>query len=397
VSAEYRNNHYVPQWYQRRFIPVDAEDRELFLLDLRPETFKTPTGKVKRRAVRRTGTRRCFAIDDLYTTRLGGVESRELEKTFFGEVDRRGQRAVEWFAEDGWDGIYEEVLQDLMLFMSTQKLRTPKGLDWLSARAGGRPREDVLGALTEVRSLYGAVWAESVWQIVDASLSPTKFVISDHPVTVFNRSCAPGNPLYSRGADDPDIRLHGTHTIFPLSPDRLLILTNRSWACNPYRPPVQVRANPDLFRGAMFNFLDIHRGRTLSEPEVLAINRIVKLRAYRFLAAGEEEWLYPERHTKTTWREVGDSALLMPDPRPLTPNAEIILGYEGGATAAMDSYGRRPGQPGYAEEMASQEEWRPLLRWQEEFAERFGPDLRGGPWDRTLKAAGTADPPGGGA
>lgn len=283
--------------------------------------------------------------------------------------------------------MYEDVLQDLMLFMSTQKLRTPKGLDWLSAQTGGRRREDVLSALTELRTLYGAVWAECVWQIVDASQSPTKFVISDHPVTVFNRACAPGNPLYSRGADDPDIRLHGTHTIFALSPDRLLILTNRSWACNPYRPPTQVRANPDLFRGAMFNFLDIHQSRKLSEAEVLAVNRIIKLRAYRFIAAGKEEWLYPERQTNMTWRGVGDSALLMPDPRPLTPNAETIIGYKSGATSAMDAYGRLPRQPGYAKEMTSEGEWGPLLRWQEEFSERFGSDLRGGPWDRTQGSA----------
>lgn len=384
MSAEYRNNHYVPQWYQRRFIPPEAEDRELLLLDLRPEKFKISSGKkVKRKALRRTGTRRCFAIEDLYTTRLGDAESHELEKTFFGEVDRRGKRSVEWFARDGWDGIYEEVLEDLMLFMSTQKLRTPKGLDWLLGQVGGRRREDILSLLTELRTLYGAVWAECVWQIVDASLSSTKFIVSDHPVTVFNRSCAPGNPLYCRGANDPDIRLHGTHTIFPLSPDRLLIFTNRSWACNPYRPPTQARANPNFFRDAMFNFLDIHRGRKLSEAEVLVVNRIIKLRAYRFIAAGEEEWLYPERRTHMTWREVGERSVLMPDPRPLTPNAEVIMGYTSGAMAAMDAYGRLPGQPGYAEEMTSDDEWGPLRRWQDEFTERFGSGLRGGPWDRT--------------
>ncbi|MDX6610297.1 MAG: hypothetical protein QOF85_2222 [Solirubrobacterales bacterium] len=385
MSAEYRNNHYVPQWYQRRFIPPEAKDRELFLLDLKPEKFKTPSGKkLTRKTLRRTGARRCFAIDDLYTTRIGGVESRQLEKTFFGDVDRRGQRAVEWFARDGWDDLYEDVLPDLLLFMSTQKLRTPKGLDWLLTQAGGRHREDVLDPLPELRNLYGAVWAECVWQIVDSSHSPTKFVISDHPVTVFNRSCAPGNPLYCRGANDPDIRLHGTHTIFPLSPDRLLILTNRSWACNPYRVATEVRANPDLFRDAMFNFLDIHQGRTLSEAEVLLINRIIKLRAYRFLAAGKEEWLYPERRTNMAWRDIGDSSLLMPDPRPLTPNAKIIVGYSSGTTSAMDAYGRRPGQPGYAEEMTSEDEWGPLRRWQKEFTDQFGSDLRGKPWGRTF-------------
>lgn len=385
MSAEYRNNHYVPQWYQRRFIPPEAKDRELFLLDLKPKKFKTANGKkLTQKALRRTGPRRCFAIDDLYTTRIGGIESRQLEKSFFGDVDRRGQRAVEWFAKDGWDGLYDEVLPDLMLFMSTQKLRTPKGLDWLLAQAGGGRREDVLGLLTELRTLYGAVWSECVWQIVDATQSPTKFIVSDHPVTVFNRSCAPGNPLYCRGANDPDIRLHGTHTIFPISPDRLLIFTNRSWACNPYRVATEFRANPDLFRDAMFNFLDIHQGRKMSEAEVLVINRIIKLRAYRFLAAGKEEWLYPERQTNMTWRGMGDSFLLMPDPRPLTPNAKMIVGYSSGATSAMDAYGRRPGQPGYAEEMTSDADWGPLRRWQKEFMEQFGSDLRGRPWGRTF-------------
>lgn len=383
MSAEYRNNHYVPQWYQRRFIPGDAPDRELFLLDLKPGTLKTDTGrKVKRKALRRTGTRRCFSIDDLYTTRLEGVESRELEKTFFGEIDRRGQRAVEWFAADGWDGMYEEVLQDLMIFMSTQKVRTPKGLDWLQGVRRGRRREDVLAAMGHLRSLYGAIWAECVWQIVDAAESPTKFIISDHPVTVYNHACAPGNPLYTRGANDPDIRFHATHTIFPLSPDRLLILTNRSWACNPYRPPTEPRPNPNLFRAAMFNFLEIHQGRQLSEADVLAINQLIKLRAYRYVAGGKEEWLYPERHGKIGWREVGETALLMPDPRPLTPNSEIIIGYEGGATSAMDAYGRLPGQPGYTQEMAAEGDWAPLRRWQNEFEKRFGADLRGAPWDR---------------
>ena len=382
MSAEYRNNHYVPQWYQRLFIPADAPDRELFLLDQKPGKIKVPGGKkVRRRAVRKIGTRRCFAIDDLYTTRLEGVESRELERTFFGEVDRRGQRAVEWFAEDLWEGLPESALQDLMLFMSTQKFRTPKGLDWLAEKSGGRPREDVLGALTRLRTLYGAVWAECVWQIIDATPSPTKFIISDHPVTVYNQACAPGNPLYSRGPDDPDIRLHATQTLFPLSPDRLLVLTNRSWACNPYRPPTQMRANPSLHRGAMFNFMEIHKGRVLTEPEVLAVNHVIKLRSYRFIAAGREEWLYPERRGRLPWREVGESALLMPDPRPLTPGSEMILSYEGGRMEAMDSYGRLPGAPGYAQEMESQEERGPLRRWQDDFAERFGKELRGGTWD----------------
>jgi Protein of unknown function (DUF4238) len=212
MSAEWTNNHYVPQWYQRQFIPAGQAARELYLLDLKPERFRDGNGvRRRRKALRRAGTRHCFAIDDLYTTRLGGIESRELERVFFGEVDSRGKRAVEFFARFDHDSMQEAALQDLMRYMSTQKLRTPKG------------------------------------------------------VTVYNRSCTPGNPRWCKGPDDPDIRLHATHTLFPLSSERLLILTNRLWACNPHRPPLETRPNPNFFRGAMFNFLEIQARRVLSE------------------------------------------------------------------------------------------------------------------------------------
>jgi hypothetical protein len=37
MSAEYTNNHYVPQWYQQQFIAPDQADNELYLLDLKPQ------------------------------------------------------------------------------------------------------------------------------------------------------------------------------------------------------------------------------------------------------------------------------------------------------------------------------------------------------------------------
>jgi hypothetical protein len=89
----------------------------------------------------------------------------------------------------------------------------------------------------------------------------------------------------------------------------------------------------------MFNFLEIQTRRPLSEQDVLKINCIIKRRAYRFIAAGREEWLYPERHVKFTWRSIGDDHLLMPDPRSLHPGAEIVMGYASGATEAMDTFG----------------------------------------------------------
>lgn len=179
MSAEYTNNHYVPQWYQRQFIPAGQTDRGLYLLDLKPESFREGRGvRRRRKALRRTGTRKCFAVDDLYTTRFGGIESRYLERVFFGEVDARGKQAVEFFAAFDHDRMDEDALPDLMTFMSMQKLRTPKGLDWLAERTGVRRRDDVVEQVVGLRRLYGAIWTECVWQLADATDSPTKFLVA---------------------------------------------------------------------------------------------------------------------------------------------------------------------------------------------------------------------------
>jgi hypothetical protein len=74
-------------------------------------------------------------------------ETRELERAFFGTVDLRGKAAVEYFSGFNHTSASGCALEDLMLYMSTQKLRTPKGLDWLVARTGAGGREDVLNAL----------------------------------------------------------------------------------------------------------------------------------------------------------------------------------------------------------------------------------------------------------
>jgi hypothetical protein len=70
-----------------------------------------------------------------------------------------------------------------MTSMSVQKLRTPKGLAAFEAAAELRSKNATLLLLQQMQNMYFAIWTESVWQIADASDSPTKFIISDHPVT----------------------------------------------------------------------------------------------------------------------------------------------------------------------------------------------------------------------
>jgi hypothetical protein len=148
--------------------------------------------------------------------------------------------------------------------------------------------------LQEIQNVYCATWTECVWLIADATKSDTKFIISDHPVTVYNRACFPGSD-YGKGFNDPDIRMVATHTYFPLSIDKVLILTNLAWVRNPYQSEREPRPNPGLFRNTIFSLQDIQTCRSLSEQEVLEINYITKKRALRYVSAAEKEWLYPER------------------------------------------------------------------------------------------------------
>jgi hypothetical protein len=375
---EYRNNHYVPRWYQKRFLPPDQIDQELYYLNLKPGKFVDQRGFThQRKAIKRQGFRYCFSEHDLYTFKLGSIESQEIEKYFFGRIDNNGRHAVKYFTNFKHPSANGDAYENMMLYMSTQKLRTPKGLEWLADKGGNKDKENILRVMLDFRKLFCAIWTECIWLIADASQSHTKFIISDHPVTVYNRACGPRSRL-CRGSNDPDIWLNGTHTIFPLSLDKILILTNVSWVRNPYQSEVSHRPNPNPLRDTIFKFTDIQTLRYLTEKEVTEINYIIKRRAFRYIAAAKEEWLYPENNiTSTQWNSYGDGYLLMPDPRPVHLGGEIVIGYKDGSSAAFDEYGRRPWQPDYGKESNTLTEGNTLDRFKGEFARLHGPHRRG--------------------
>jgi uncharacterized protein DUF4238 len=378
MSSQYKNNHYVPVWYQRRFLPTHSKDNELFYLDLKPPLFRDSKGKMHAgRSLHKQGFRKCFSEEDLYTTTFGSEESTKIEEIFFGEIDRNGPKAVEYFEKFSHLSIDYEAFQNMIRHMSTQKLRTPKGLGYLAQEAKTSDRNQVLSLMLRLRGLYCAFWTECIWQIADASKSKTKFILSDHPVTVYNRRCGPRSQ-WCKGYNDPDISLNGTHTIYPLSSEKILILTNLSWVRNPHKSELSVRPNPTPLRSAMFKYTDIQILRHLEEQEVLEINFIIKSRAYRYIAATEEEWLYPEIFiSKSQWNVYGGGYLLMPDPRPVNAGGEIMWGNKDGVVGSIDSYGRRPWQKDYNKENNSHEEFKALHRFKGEFARLFGPYRRG--------------------
>lgn len=375
---EFTRNHYVPQWYQYRFIPPARRENKFYYLDLKPETRVSNGGHLyTRKALLRWGPPLCFVQDDLYTTQFGSWKSTEIEEKFFGPIDDEGKRAVDFFGNFQYSGDVNGNLMPLLRYMNLQKLRTPKGLAHFASLTGSTSKNELLMLMQELQRMYCAIWTECVWSIADASESETKFIISDHPVTVYNMGCFTGS-RYCQGFSDPDVRMTGTHTLFPLSLDKSLILTNLSWLRDPYGDPLKPRPNPDLFRGAIMKWTDIQTGRMLSDEEVNEINFIIKSRAYRYIAAAEKEWLYPEdKFPRGRWDQLGDGYLLFPDPRTASFGGQFIAGWEDGRSFASDEYGRTPGQPGYSSKDVDEREWQCFHAFRGEFARVFGPKRRG--------------------
>lgn len=374
-ETDYKHNHYVPKWYQKRFMKPDQE--KYFYLDLKPETVISSGHRHKRRDLRRLGPPSCFGQNDLYTVEWGEWKNVDIEKFFFGRIDRAGQTAVKYFGNFEHPGADQHAFQDLMTYMSVQKLRTPKGLGWVAQILSlGHKNHDLI-ALQKIRNIFCAIWTECVWQIADATQSNTKFIVSDHPVAVYNRACFPMSK-YCKAFNDPDVRMVATHTYFPLSLEKVLILTNLAWVRNPYQSETKIRPNSELFRDSFFNYTAIQTFRSLSEEEVLQINYITKMRALRYIAGAEQEWLYPEKFLeKSHWRKMGNGYLLMPEPRDIVMGGEVVFGYEGGRSDSFSEYGHKPWQKGFKDSTRNKVESAALHRFQAEFARMQGPAWRG--------------------
>jgi hypothetical protein len=380
--SDYKNHHYVPEWYQYRFFDGTEKEKKLNYLDMKPKVETAQNGKkYTRKSLLKWGPPSCFCQDDLYTTRFKGVESREIETAFFGEIDSKGSKAVDYFSSFEHPSVDPKAFKDLLPYISVQKLRTPKGLKNLSSMTDEKGKNRLLFAMQELHQMHCAIWSEAVWNIVDASQSETKFIISDHPVTVYNQSAFPESK-YCKNSRDPAIWFDGTYTIFPLSLNKVLILTNLSWLRNPYGSPLKERPHSELFRNSYFDFTNIQTNRMLSEEEVITINHIIKSRAYRYIAAQKKEWLYPEKYLNIKrWDNIGSSYLLMPDPRAMSFSSEVVFGYDDRRADAFDEYGRKPWQADYREKNRHDIEWNSFNAFKGEFARKFGPKRRGASLD----------------
>ena len=360
-------HHYVPEWYQRRFLPPGVS--KYYYLDLQPETIVQDGHAHQRKAVRHLGPDSCFYKDDLYALNFAGQTTDEMERFFFGSIDNFGHGAVAALAE--FEGISENIIKSFRYFtayMGAQRFRTPRGLGLVKKEFGWRHEIPTLLVLRSIFEAYATMWSEGVWEIVRARQSPTKFLVTDNPVTFYCKVMFRDEWTYP---NDPSLKQIGTRTIFPLGLDSCLIITHLQLVRHLWSTPTEFRENSRYYDQTMKHVGEIQYGRELEEDEVLRINYILKKRATRYVAAVDREWLYPERAVSMTeWSALDDDWFLLPHLWKVSFTTGIFAGGDNGPTFAADEYGRHPWERRYDDERQRDREWVQHIRSREEWAKR---------------------------
>lgn len=336
TDTQTRNNHYVPRWYQQGFL-ADGQSR-LFHLNLNPGLMTLPNGQqVTDRAVQEKATKRCFVEYDLYTTHFGPIINDEVEKYLFGAIDRQGAKAVRAFALGNHADVHDS-FQDFFEYMAAQKLRTPKGLDWIRSCYGALGQVDLMVEMQALRLMYCTMWVEGVREIVSALDSDVKFILTDHPVTIYNAALDPTSK-HCTYPQDPLVAALGSQTVFALDANTCLILTHLEYAKDPDQPDLtRLRTNARHLGVGIARTDNFIRDRQLSRDEVIAINHLLKSRAKRYIAAADKTWLYPEREFNGSWEKI--AKVLRPRADLWRFGGEIYIGYKDGTSGYWDEHGR---------------------------------------------------------
>ena len=336
TDQQTRNNHYVPQWYQRGFL-APGQSR-LFHLNLDPDRKTLPNGRqVPRTALHEWGTKNCFVEYDLYTTHFGPIVNDEVEKYLFGVIDDRGARAVRAFALGNHADVHE-TFQAFFEYMAAQKLRTPKGLDWIRSCYGALGQVDLMVEMQALRLMHCTMWVEGVREIVSAQDSDVKFILTDHPVTVYNAALDPTSKQCAY-PQDPLVAAIGSQTVFALDANTCLILTHLEYAKGSDQLDLtRLRTNARHLSMGMTRTDNFIRDRRLRRDDVVAINHLLKSRAKRYIAAGDKTWLYPEREFNGSWAQI--AKVLRPKADLWRFGGEMYVGYKDGTSGYWDEYGR---------------------------------------------------------
>ena len=327
-----RNNHFVPEWYQKGF--THERNNELCHLTRKVLEHNNKTIYSKKWF----SCAQKFYQKDLYSTFFGTEVNDDIEKKFFGFIDDNGSKAIRAFLTDD-QSQWHHNFENFFTYLDAQKLRTPKGLDWIRSKYSKLSQLQLMQEMQSLQYIHCTIWAEGVREFVSAENSKVKFIVSDHPVTIYNPACPPESEL-CKHPSTPDITFKGSQTIFPLSKNRCLILTNLEYAEAPNQTdPLEQRTNATRLRQSMVNTIEFINIRKLTCDEVSKINLIIKRNSQSSIAAGKKEWLYPENNVSSSWAELQQT--LLPPPSELHNfRGEMYVRYKDNSVYYQDAFGR---------------------------------------------------------
>jgi SEC-C motif len=230
-------------------------------------------------------------------------------------------------------------------------------LDWIKAHYASLDQLQLMLEMQGLRFMHCTMWTEGVREIVSAEDSEIKFIVSDHPVTLYNASIPPAAAACTY-PHDPSIEWIGTQTVFVLNANTCLILTHLEYAQAPGVANLTIPRTNTRYRGSSILRTDAFvRTRKLSRDAVLAINHLLKSRARRFLAASNTDWLFPERSFTGEWRDIAQ--VLLPKDGLWQFGGEIYVGYKDAQTHYQDAFGRTSGAHEYLRRKTRKADLRP--------------------------------------
>jgi hypothetical protein len=334
-----KKHHYVPIWYQKGFI--EKGENILFYLDLDPIKVLPDGRQINPKSLYKWGPGNCFCEKDLYTIKFFGIRNDQIEEILFGKIDNNGRGAIYALKSQDFETLSKS-FEEVFIYMDAQKLRTPKGLDWIRSNYFQLSHSELLMEMQFLRTMHCTMWVEGVMEIVSAEDSDIKFIISDHPITIYNYACAPDSKR-CKYPDDPPTAWKASQTIFPLDLNHCFILTNLEYARDPDKvDPLTSRTNPRHFADTLTRWDTVIRKRRLNSKEVCAINCIIKKRAHKYIAAAKQEWLYPEKSfPDNEWKSLHKILLPSRDEIWRFGGEVYVGGKDGKLLWYQDDFGRR--------------------------------------------------------
>lgn len=337
--AKHRKHHYVPIWYQERFL--SPGERKYFRRNLNPERIINGRTIVDPE-ISNDGPKQYFYEPHLYAVSIPGHPRYIFEKKFFGGFDNIGPAALNGVARSTEDqAIDEHAFRNFFGCMAMQALRTPKGLASIASRLpGGASNTELMRALSRAHGTGIAMWSEGIQELLQVEDPNFEFIVSDHPVTLYNRAFPPRRTELGFSAD-PRNSWIGTQTIFPIDKRHCVVFTHSQLIDNGLEEGglLTDRINPRLIGNAIIPRHHV-RHRSISLDDAGLVNQIIFAQASKYVAASLESTLFPDQHSiSDRWPELGKC--LLPSRDPVKQPDYVFLGLPGDRVIGQDKYGRR--------------------------------------------------------